>query len=52
MKLYIIKPQKEAILQGECRTPATEKFEDRPMSPDTWDDLTLLLAYQTAHAVL
>ena len=23
-----------------------------PTSSDTWDDLTLLLAYQTAHAVL
>ena len=38
--------QKEPIPQEECQTHAKEKFEDRPMSPDTGDDPALLLAYQ------
>lgn len=47
-----IKLQKAAIPLKERQILSTEKFEDRPMSPETWDDLTLLPAYQTAHAVL
>ena len=47
-----LKLQKEVILQEERQIHAREKFEDRPMSPNTCDDLTLLPAYQTAHAAL
>ncbi len=58
MRLFFILRNRQAMQQKAStpreknRIPAREKFEDRPMSSDTWDDLILLLAYQTVHAVL
>ena len=37
------KPQKEVIPREELQILSKKKFEDRPMSPNTWDDQTLLL---------
>ena len=35
------KQQKEAIPLGDPQILAMEKFEDRPISSDTWDGQTL-----------
>jgi hypothetical protein len=39
-----------SVLKTEVGQPPT--VGSNPTSSDTWDDLTLLSAYQTAHAVL
>jgi len=46
----MLKRQEEAILQEHYQIPSMKKFEDRPMSPDTWDGLTLLLVHDSSNS--